>query len=169
MQLHLNSFYKRIGISLAIVFILTGICLSIPAAAQEGNQPAVDHSKFPALLGPFEKPQEVRMACLSCHTEAAKEIMHTTHWNSEFVNEATGQTLGKKTLINNFCVGIQSNELRCTSCHIGYGWADNTFDFSLQENIDAWFAMTRQANMQNSQPAPACPSQSPKSSLPPAA
>ncbi len=62
--------------------------------------------------------------------------MHTTHWRWVYVNETTGQTVGKKTLINNFCIDIQSNEPRCTSCHIGYGWKDKNFDFTVQENVD---------------------------------
>jgi octaheme c-type cytochrome (tetrathionate reductase family) len=33
-------------------------------------------------------------------------------------------------------VGIGSNEGRCTACHIGYGWQDNTFDFSDTSKID---------------------------------
>lgn len=100
------------------------------------SAPTVDHTKLPALQGPFTSPQDVTKACLSCHANAADEIMHTTHWTWEYVNETTGQTLGKKTLINNFCIDIQSNEPRCTSCHIGYGWKDKNFDFTAQENVD---------------------------------
>ncbi len=33
-------------------------------------------------------------------------------------------------------MSIQSNWCRCTSCHAGYGWKDNKFDFSRQENVD---------------------------------
>ena len=55
---------------------------------------------------------------------------------TEFENPITGQKLGKKTVINNFCGTIQSNEPRCTSCHIGYGWKDNTFDFTSEVNVD---------------------------------
>jgi octaheme c-type cytochrome (tetrathionate reductase family) len=29
-----------------------------------------------------------------------------------------------------------SNEPFCNACHIGYGWKDDTFDFSKQENVD---------------------------------
>jgi len=53
-----------------------------------------------------------------------------------FKNELTGQTLGKKNVINNFCVATASNWVRCTSCHIGYGWKDTSFDHSSEENID---------------------------------
>lgn len=38
--------------------------------------------------------------------------------------------------MNNFCINIQSNEPRCTSCHAGYGWKDKTFDFSNPHNVD---------------------------------
>ena len=106
---------------------------------QEGTEdpdPVIDHSNFPVLEGPFETPQDVTRACLSCHSGVADEIMHTTHWTWEYEVEETGQTLGKKNIINNFCISIQSNEPRCTSCHIGYGWEDNTFDFTASENID---------------------------------
>jgi hypothetical protein len=33
-------------------------------------------------------------------------------------------------------VSIHSNEARCTSCHAGYGWKDNTFDFTDMTKID---------------------------------
>jgi len=134
-----------VGISLALAF--SGVLISQTASAQpspqaaasptpSGSGPNVDHTKLPALQGPFATPQDVTKACLSCHVEAANQIMHTTHWTWEYVNETTGQTLGKKTLINNFCIDIQSNEPRCTSCHVGYGWKDKNFDFTAQENVD---------------------------------
>ena len=44
--------------------------------------------------------------------------------------------MGKKNVINNFCIGVSSNESRCTSCHIGYGWKDENFDFANSLNID---------------------------------
>jgi len=33
-------------------------------------------------------------------------------------------------------MSIHSNEARCTSCHAGYGWKDNTFDFSDKTKMD---------------------------------
>ena len=44
--------------------------------------------------------------------------------------------VGKKTVINNFCLTITSNQPRCTSCHIGYGWKDDSFDFSAEDKVD---------------------------------
>lgn len=99
-------------------------------------KPPVDHSAFPVLQQEFATPQDVTKACLSCHDDAAMQIQHTTHWTWEFVNETTGQVLGKKHLINDFCIDVNSNEPRCTSCHVGYGWKDKNFDFSVQENVD---------------------------------
>ena len=95
-----------------------------------------DHSKLKELQRTFKTGPEVTKACLGCHTEAARQIMKTKHWTWEFLNPASGQRLGKRYIINNFCVAAASNYAVCTSCHIGYGWKDETFDFSSQENVD---------------------------------
>lgn len=99
----------------------------------------VDHSKFEILKQEFKRPQDVTNACLSCHNQADHEIMMTSHWKwSRPTITENGDTLelGKKNLLNNFCIGTGSNEPRCTSCHIGYGWKDKNFDFTISENID---------------------------------
>jgi len=83
-----------------------------------------DHSKFEILKGPFSSGPEVTAACLSCHTEAGNQVMHSIHWSWSYENETTGQTLGKSKVINAFCGNVASNETRCTSCHAGYGWTD---------------------------------------------
>ncbi len=107
-----------------------------PLSVTPDNESAFIHSHYEILQQDFATPQDVTKACLTCHITAANEIMHTTHWTWEYVNEATGQTLGKKHELNNFCIATSSNEPRCTSCHAGYGWKDNNFDFSAQENVD---------------------------------
>ncbi len=61
--------------------------------------------------------------------------MHTTHWTWEYL-DAQGELLGKRHVINNFCVAVDSNEPRCTSCHIGYGYADKNFDFTNEQAVD---------------------------------
>ncbi len=83
-----------------------------------------DHSKFEALKGPFTSGPEVTKACLSCHTEASDQVMHSLHWTWDFNNEKTGERLGKARTFNSFCGTPLSNEPRCTSCHVGYGWTD---------------------------------------------
>jgi len=97
-----------------------------------------DHSEF--IVDPLESPQEVTQTCLTCHDNAAQEVMATNHWtwlDEEFVN-AEGETVarGKQNFINNFCIAVPSNYARCTSCHVGYGWKDDSFDFSNEENVD---------------------------------
>lgn len=101
--------------------------------------PRADHSKFEILQQDFKTPESVTEACLSCHNKADEEIMKTSHWkwDREYIIES-GDTihLGKKNILNNFCIGITSNEPRCTSCHIGYGWKNDQFDFTDGSKID---------------------------------
>ncbi len=95
-----------------------------------------DHAKFEILQQDFVTGPDVTAACLTCHTEAAKQIMETPHWTWAYTDPQTGEALGKKNVINNFCQSTQSNEPRCTSCHVGYGWEDESFDFTAEENVD---------------------------------
>lgn len=94
-----------------------------------------DHSTFEALKKDFTSPEEVTAACLSCHTLAANQLHHTIHWT--WVCKCGDKTMGKNGLsLNNFCISLPSNEPRCTSCHIGYGWKDKNFDFSSTTKVD---------------------------------
>ena len=106
------------------------------AKAPGPGKSTADHSKFKELQGPFKTGSEVTKACLSCHTEAAKQVMNTRHWTWEYTNPDTGQKLGKKTMLNSFCIGDRSNEAFCQSCHVGYGWKDDKFDFHDQTKVD---------------------------------
>jgi octaheme c-type cytochrome (tetrathionate reductase family) len=106
-----------------------------PTTRADSNSTA-DHSKFEALQGPFESGPEVTRACLECHTEAGHQFMQNIHWTWEYKNPVTGQLLGKKHLVNNFCTNARGNEGMCAQCHAGYGWKDDSFDFSNQNNID---------------------------------
>jgi octaheme c-type cytochrome (tetrathionate reductase family) len=95
-----------------------------------------DHSKFDALKQEFKSGPEVTKACLSCHTEAGQQLQKTIHWRWICPADKEGK-LGKAGMVvNNYCVSILSNEPRCTSCHVGYGWKDKTFDLTVQEKID---------------------------------
>lgn len=67
---------------------------------------------------------------------AVRQLHRTKHWTWEYQHPETGQVLGKKHEPNVFCGSILSNYPRCTSCHIGYGWEDASFDFSSEENVD---------------------------------
>ncbi len=94
-----------------------------------------DHSQFKQLQQDFKSGPEVTEACLSCHTEASKQIENTTHWTWEF-DHINGQKLGKRNVVNNFCLYVGTNEARCTSCHIGYGWKDMREPLPAGRNID---------------------------------
>lgn len=96
-----------------------------------------DHSKHDILKQEFTSGPEVTKACLSCHTEAALQFHQTIHWTWKDPHTEDDIQLGKGGLsINNFCMNIQSNEARCTSCHAGYGWRGKDFDFSDQTKVD---------------------------------
>ncbi|KYZ84554.1 cytochrome C [Alcanivorax sp. KX64203] len=98
--------------------------LPLFAQAIERGPSTVDHGKFEVLEGPFEDATDVTAACLECHTQAADQIKATTHWTWTYSHPDTGQTLGKRQVINSFCGMPITNEARCTSCHVGYGWKD---------------------------------------------
>ncbi len=142
---------KLLGITLiagaaAVALALT--ILGLSSASPRGDDPRAHLPPHPAhtshagmVTGPFDSPQAVTRACLSCHPQAAGEVMATSHWTWESdtaTSPLTGASMriGKKNMINNFCIGVQSNEPRCMSCHAGYGWQDNSFDFGNEENID---------------------------------
>lgn len=100
---------------------------------------AEDHSQY--IKGTFKKPQDVTKQCLTCHEESAKQVMQTSHWTWSTPpvkvpgHEGLHQ-IGKKDIFNNYCINVQSNWPRCTSCHTGYGWQDKSFDFQNEENVD---------------------------------
>ena len=98
-----------------------------------------DHADI--IQGPLVSGPEVTALCLTCHPSAAKEVMKTTHWTwaSQKV-KLPGRTevmkVGKRNLLNNFCISAGANMKTCSSCHAGYGWFDNHYDFSVEENVD---------------------------------
>lgn len=103
------------------------------------HQLGVDHGKHAVLQQDFTNPHMITAACLSCHTERGKEVLESSHWKWEREAYIPGKGvtyLGKKSLLNNFCTGIASNEGSCNRCHPGYGWKDKTFDFTNEYNID---------------------------------
>jgi octaheme c-type cytochrome (tetrathionate reductase family) len=79
-------------------------------------------------------------SCLNCHGKLADEFIGTAHFKWEGVASNLegfeGEIHGKNDVLNNFCIGIASNEGRCTQCHAGYGYADDTFDFGDTSNVD---------------------------------
>ena len=99
--------------------------------------------------GFFKRPltdgPSVTRACLECHPTAASEVMHTEHFTwlgHDGVVPGIGpahaqpQQIGKRNLLNNFCLSVESNWPRCTSCHAGYGWTAAQYDFNNASNVD---------------------------------
>jgi octaheme c-type cytochrome (tetrathionate reductase family) len=109
--------------------------LTMPLEVAEKKSTA-DHSSFKQLQKDFRSGPEVTRECLDCHTEAAKQVHATKHWSWEFLNPNTKQRLGKKNVINNFCTATTSNQSFCSACHVGYGWKDDSFDFSNESAVD---------------------------------
>ena len=129
----------RVGILMvammaSMLLIPAGQAASEPVSAKLLKSTS-DHTKFKALQQEFNSGPEVTRACLTCHTEAAKQLHKTQHWKWEY-RSPEGQLLGKKHVINNYCTSVASNEAACNSCHIGYGWKDDKFDFASEVNVD---------------------------------
>lgn len=102
-------------------------------------RPSVDHSLFAPLKNPFKRPQDVTAACVSCHNGRAAEVMASSHWNwdrLEYVDGKGIRSVGKRNILNNFCIGVSGSQRSCDKCHIGYGWADASFDLKDPLNVD---------------------------------
>ena len=112
------------------MYVCMFVCMYVSTGAMPPPAPPVvvsdattDHSKLDILKKPFASGREVTEACISCHTEADDQIMHSIHFKWTYESDS-GQTLGKSKVINAFCGNVAGNEARCTSCHAGYGWTD---------------------------------------------
>ena len=79
-------------------------------------------------------------SCLMCHQKEGEAALQMGHFKWEGKTDRMvgleGQTHGKKDLLNNFCIAVPSNEGRCTQCHTGIGYADDTFNFEDPANVD---------------------------------
>ncbi len=105
---------------------------------RKGNT-SVDHTLFSQLRKKFARPQDVTAACIACHNGRHREVMQSTHWNwerTEYIQGKGIRAIGKRNVLNNFCIGISGNEQSCNKCHIGYGYADASFNFRDSLNVD---------------------------------
>jgi octaheme c-type cytochrome (tetrathionate reductase family) len=129
-----------IGIPL-LIFLPRGSSAKVedPWKTIEKHRVHLDHSPF--FTRSITRPQDVTRACLECHSKAAKNLMKTAHWKWEgdpvmVPGHKLPMKIGKKNLINNFCIAITGNWSTCTICHAGYGWEDENFDFNNEANVD---------------------------------
>jgi octaheme c-type cytochrome (tetrathionate reductase family) len=86
-------------------------------------------------------PQETTRTCLACHSRVGDDLLATAHWNWKgqsptLVGYQHRTDVSLQLMINNYCIAIGSNPQACATCHIGYGWVDEAFDFSDPSNID---------------------------------
>ena len=138
-----------VGLIITLAVILIPIFVFIPRGQAQRDTPqvhlqptAIHASHADIITATYNTPQEVTRGCLTCHPGAAKEIMATTHWTWEskpFSVSGRDQpvTIGKANQINNFCIGAQGNQKKCTSCHAGTGWVEGaSYDFSNPDNVD---------------------------------
>ncbi len=126
------------GLSVALAFRPSDEPARPAAGYARRIRPHFDHAAV--ITEKFDSPQAVTRACLGCHPDAAK-VMKTSHWlwlgDEVRIPGRTGTTrIGKRNVLNNFCIAARGNERSCTKCHAGYGWADDGFDFSRAENVD---------------------------------
>ncbi|MDH3328226.1 MAG: tetrathionate reductase family octaheme c-type cytochrome [Desulfobulbaceae bacterium] len=115
--------------------ILSVLCAGALICAAQANA----NEEHKQIKGPFADPMAVTQKCLECHEDAALDVMKTSHWTWELDQEIPGKgqvNRGKKNTINNFCISVNGNWARCTSCHIGYGWQDASFDFNDKNRVD---------------------------------
>ena len=146
--MQLSKYIWLMGLLFVPLALIAPIVYFVPREAKAVDTPWVHVSpRLPPtshadlIKGPFADGPSVTKACLACHETAAEEILQTAHWKWESEpTKVEGRekpiTLGKKNVLNNFCIGIQSNWPPCTACHAGYGWVDASFDFTKGENID---------------------------------
>jgi octaheme c-type cytochrome (tetrathionate reductase family) len=139
-----------------VALVAAALSLVFPVAAARSHRHKTSHGAtlvrrghtdhHGMMPGPLPDGQSVTRACLGCHPNAGTEMLASSHFTwlgpAALVPGEAGplharpQQIGKRNLINNFCLSVESNWPRCTNCHAGYGWKDKEFDFSKAENID---------------------------------
>lgn len=122
------AIFRNLGLA-AVTCVLAAFATqaeesAIEAAATSTSTSTADHTRFEALQQEFTSGPEVTQACLSCHNQAAHQVMQSLHWSWDYEDPLMEMALGKRHVFNNFCGSVASNEARCTSCHIGFGWDD---------------------------------------------
>jgi octaheme c-type cytochrome (tetrathionate reductase family) len=44
--------------------------------------------------------------------------------------------IGKRNVLNNYCIGVAGSRESCNKCHVGFGWGDQPFDLAEARNVD---------------------------------
>ncbi len=128
-----------VALAAVVGYRLTMVAETSSLPTRPSERQHFNHAAF--FDTPMRTGQEVTRACLACHETSAKEMLSTAHfrWEGQPVDvKGDGKMIriGKRNLINNFCIGVQGNWASCTRCHAGYGWKDASYNFSREENVD---------------------------------
>jgi len=137
--------------------LLAALCLLLAATAAAQT----DHSEFDELKVDFQSGEEVTRACLGCHDGEAQEVHATMHWTWRQPGDETGRIGKAAHTVNNFCINVNSNWPRCTSCHVGYGWKDASFDFTAEEKVDCLICHEQTGTYQKFPPGAGYPASEP--------
>jgi octaheme c-type cytochrome (tetrathionate reductase family) len=126
--------------ALAAVVVASRFDATSPEAAGYSPKRRAHFDHTPVTPASFASPQEVTRTCLGCHP-SARHVMGTAHFQwlgapAPIAGRVGLHRIGKRNLLNNFCISTRGNERACTKCHAGYGWADEQFDFDAPENVD---------------------------------
>ena len=144
-RLFKNPWVYLLGIAVLIAVLAAMVTPTMKPAPPEKpefskkTREHMDHSHL--ITSKLTSGPEVTKACLECHPDAGKQMLESAHfqWVGREIkvpgHDGTHR-IGKRNLINNFCIGIQGNWPSCTRCHAGYGWKDDTFDFEDENNVD---------------------------------
>lgn len=150
-----------LGLTLGGGVVLFGFAAATRTAPRPDPWDHVPRPPVPTDHGTFFEDDalsdgpSVTRACLRCHEGAAEQVRATAHWRWEgepvVVPGHEGEPplpIGKKNVINNFCIGIQGNWAGCTTCHAGYGWEDADFDFGRDDAVDCLVCHDRSGQYQ---------------------
>jgi len=87
-----------------------------------------------------EHGYEGTQSCMNCHGLIGNDMLTKAHFTwqgtASNIDGYEGEIHGKNDFINNFCIAVPTNEGRCTQCHTGNGYADDTFAFNDPKTID---------------------------------
>lgn len=138
-----------VGLAVTVLVIAVPIVLATRPVSQPIKDPwsalptYPQHTDHSALIPdvPLTTGPDVTRVCLSCHAEAGEQVLQSVHfrWRGEPVllpGRTEPVSIGKANVLNNFCLGIRSNETRCTACHAGYGWDGPDYNFTEVTNVD---------------------------------
>ncbi len=101
----------KIIVAMVLIFVFSLPCpaasgIEPQKAAVKGGkllaQPTADHRKFKQLKEDLKRGPEVTKACLTCHTEAAKQVHDTIHWTWGKKKKGQINKMGKAYTLNSF-------------------------------------------------------------------